>query len=202
VVERIAPFVSAHTRADKLLCLGCTTLQQAIARRYNLEIKEVPLHRAGSLQKAARAEAAAQNKLVHRRLLAEMEAKAGFKLKALGASLAVRRGAPPGHYDGRVARSLSGTGAAAGGTANDALALAPSSDVAQDSLRDAVVRRAASEVMARIVWNAQQDALSQMLVHNARAASLIRQSSFPGSPQSQSSACCQENPFAFPDVGV
>ena len=175
MVERIAPYVSAHTRADKLLCLGCTTLQQAIARRYNLEIKEVPLHRAGSLQKAARAEAAAQKKLVHRRLLAEMEAKAGFKPKALGAIPAIRRGAPPGHYDGRMARSSSGTGAAAGERENDALELAPS-DFAQDSLRDAVVHRAASEVVARIVWNAQQDALSQMFVHNARAASLLRQS--------------------------
>ena len=79
LVDRIQPFISAHRRADQLLCLGCKTLQECIARRYNLEVAEIPLHR--SKMNTVKKEATAQSRLVHRRLVAEMEARAGFKPK-------------------------------------------------------------------------------------------------------------------------
>jgi hypothetical protein len=140
----------SHTYAracaqDRLLCLGCKTLQECIARRYNLEVKEIPLHHSPSKGKA---EAVAQNRLVHRRLLAEMEAKAGFKPKPQKKDSPVKKGS-----GGKV--------------------LAPTA-IAQDAARDAALDDVAAQVVHAAIWNAQQDAYSDALVENGRRASLFR----------------------------
>ena len=130
---------------DRLLCLGCKTLRECIARRYNLEVKEVPLYH---LPSKGKAEAAAKNRLVHRRLLAEMEAKAGFKPKSQKQDSPVKKGG-----------EKKGAG------------LAPTA-IAQDAARDAALDEVAAQVVQAATWNAQQDAYSDALVENGRRASL------------------------------
>ena len=129
---------------DRLLCLGCKTLRECIARRYNLEVKEVPLYH---LPSKGKAEAAAKNRLVHRRLLAEMEAKAGFKPKSQKQDSPVKKGG-----------EKKGAG------------LAPTA-IAQDAARDAALDEVAAQVVQAATWNAQQDAYSDALVENGRRAS-------------------------------